>query len=97
MSTLFLCRTFTPSTPDPRRCAQVLGDLIQAARNIDGRPLEKIAPMAGLAVEDWLAIEAGGAADFCWEQMLLIGQVLGRGSSWMSYVTRFYKGAARKQ
>jgi hypothetical protein len=29
--------------------------------------------------------------------MLLIGQVLGRGSIWMSYVARFYKRAARKQ
>jgi len=79
--------------PDPRRCAQHVGDLILSARNLDGRPLEEVAPLAGLTVDEWLELEAGGAADFCWETILLIRQVLRCDATWMAYVAKFYKAA----
>lgn len=84
--------TLTRSNRDPRRCAQLLGDLIHGARALDDRPIEQIAPLAALTVDEWLAIEAGEAPD-TWEQMLLIGQALHCGPMWMKYLAKFYKGA----
>lgn len=96
MSTSKRCRTFNRSIPDPLVCACYLGEFIQGARSIDGRPLEEIAPLAGLKVEEWKAIEDGDGAAYCWEQMLLIAQALRRGPIWMSYLAKFYRGARQQ-
>ena len=81
-------------TPDPWLCARLLGELIHGARRLDDRPLEQIAPLAALTVDEWLAIEAGEAPD-AWEQVLLIAQALHCGQSWLQYLAKLYQGATR--
>ncbi len=81
--------------PDPQLCAQHFGNLIRSARFLRGRPLEEVAPLAALTVEEWLAIEDGDVS-YVWEQMLLIGNVLHCGPIWMGYLLEFYKGATQQ-
>ena len=83
------------STARPEACAKSFGQLIQIARRGDGRPLEELAPLAGLTVPEWEEIEAGRIPD-TWEEVLLIAQVLHLGRSWMPYLTRRYAGAWQK-
>ena len=82
----------TPSAPlrtpaHRQACARILGEHIRTARERDGRPLEKLAPLAGLTVEDWLAIE-DGQLQLAWEQVLMLATVLRLGRSWMPYLLR---------
>lgn len=75
-------------------CVQGLGDLIRSARLTDDRPLEEIAPLAGLTQPEWERIEAGQAPD-TWEQIRLIAAVLYLGRSWMPYLRDRWVGASR--
>lgn len=95
MGTERMPSTLPRSNRDPRRCAQLLGELIHGVRALDDRPLGEIAPLAALTVEEWLAIEAGDVS-YAWKQILLIGQALHCGPMWMSYLAKFYKGAKQQ-
>ena len=95
MSTERMPYTASRSNPDPRLSARLLGEFVQRARNLDDRPIEQIAPLAALTVDEWLAIEAGEAPD-TWEQLLLMGHALHCGPMWMSYLAKFYKGARQQ-
>jgi transcriptional regulator with XRE-family HTH domain len=64
---------------------QVFGELIQKARVADGRPLEEIAPLAGLTVSEWMEIEAGQVPDTV-EHICLLANALGLSQSWKSSV-----------
>ena len=77
------------STPSPLLCARLLGEHIRSARLRDGRPLEEIAPMAGLTAPEWECIEAGQAPD-TWEQVCLIAAVLYLGRSWTPYLSQLW-------
>jgi Helix-turn-helix domain len=79
----------------PEDYARGFGQFIQIARRGDGRPLEELAPLAGLTVPEWEEIEGGRIPD-TWEQVCLIAQVLHLGRSWMPYLTRRYAGAWQK-
>ena len=90
---------FSPSLPTSRTnlghrlvCARLLGEHIRVARTRDGRPLEKIAPMAALTVPEWEAIEAGQVPD-TWEQICLIAEALHLGRSWRAYLAQLYERA----
>ena len=78
-----------PRPSSSQVCATLLGQHIQAARLWDGRPLEEIAPLAGLTVPEWKGIEAGQAPD-TWEHICLIAAVLHLGRSWMPYLSRLW-------
>jgi len=80
-------------TLGPQACAEHLGGLIRSARSMNDRPLEEIAPLAGLTAPEWERIEAGQAPD-TWEQILLIASVLYLGRSWMPYLLRLWAGAS---
>lgn len=83
-----------PTAASPELCAQILGDYIRMARCNADRPIEELAPLAGLTVPEWKAIEAGQAPD-TWEQICLIAAVLGLGHSWMPRLMRLYVGAQK--
>jgi hypothetical protein len=76
----------------PKACAESFGQFIQIARRGDARPLEELAPMAGLTVPEWEEIEAGRIPD-TWEHVCLMVQALRLGPSWMPYLRRRYAGA----
>ena len=82
------------SAARPEACAKSFGQFIQSARRGDGRPLEELAPLAGLTVPEWEEIEGGGLPD-TWEHVCLIVQALQLGPSWMPYLKRRYAGAWR--
>jgi hypothetical protein len=84
-------RPIRPSHSSPEVCARSLGQLIRAARKGDDRPLEQIAPLAALTVEEWEAIEAG-YFPYTWEQVCLIIAALHLGRSWLPYLLRAYAG-----
>jgi len=67
---------------DPRLCARLFGELIRHCRELNGRPLEELAPLAGLSPAEWEAIEAGQAPDTV-EQVLLLATALRLGDSWL--------------
>jgi hypothetical protein len=73
---------FRRAGSDPKHCAKLFGELIRHFRELDGRPIEKLAPSAGLSPEGWEAIEAG-QAQFCLEQVLLLATVLHLGDSYL--------------
>lgn len=75
-----------------RHCAEILGQHIRSLRQSDDRPLEELAPQAGLTVTDWEAIEAG-QLPVAWEQILLLARVLHLGRSWMPYLAKLGAGA----
>ncbi len=86
----------TASLHDPRyvanqaqACAEILGQHIRSLRLQDGRPLEELAPGAGLTVADWEAIEAG-QLPMAWEQVLSLAMVLHLGRSWMPYLLKLW-------
>ena len=77
----------------PRRAhGQNFGGLIRAARLDLGLPLEEIAPLAGLTVPEWEAIEAGKVPDLV-EQIYLLVQALQLGNSWRPYLVKLFIGA----
>jgi hypothetical protein len=73
---------FRPTSADPMLCAELFGDLIRHCRELDGRPLEELAPQAALTPAEWEAIEAGPAPDTV-EQVLLLVTALRLGDSWL--------------
>ncbi len=87
MSDLLASSTRDPHAISLRRkvSGQVFGELIRKARVADGRPLEKIAPLAALTVPEWVEIEAGRVPD-TWEHVCLIANALGLSRSWMASV-----------
>ena len=80
------------STRNPQVCARLLGEHIQAARLSDGRPLEELAPQAGLTVLQWADIEAG-QSPCAWECICVIAMVLHLGRSWMPRLSRLWAAA----
>lgn len=91
--------SYAASLRDPRHvahqaqaCAEILGYHIRSLRLRDGRPLEELAPKAGLTVEEWEAIEAG-QRPMAWEQVLLLAMVLHLGRSWMPYLMKLWAKA----
>jgi hypothetical protein len=80
------------------RCtsARHFGEHIRIARTNDGRPLEDLAPKAGLSVEEWQAIEDGQLPE-TWEQVLLLGMVLRIGPKWMKRLRKLCESAARQE
>lgn len=58
----------TSDSPDltlagPQTFARMLGERIRLYRQRDGRPIEQLAPLAGLSVKEWETIEAGEAPE----------------------------------
>ena len=95
MSTNRLPARFTRRiTASPEICAKILGEHLQIARRNDGRPIEDLAPLAGMTTPEWKAIEAGEAPD-TWEFILMMGAVLHMGPRWMLNLAHLYKGARR--
>ena len=85
---------FATSLRDPRYvashrkvCARIFGEHIGHLRRLDGRPLEELAPQAGLTVEEWEQIEGGRLRLAC-EQVLMFGMVFHLGRSWVRYLLR---------
>ena len=76
----------------PEVCAHLLGKHIRIARTSDGRPVEKLAPSAGMTVEEWESIEAGQAPD-TWEYICMMIWVLNIGPQWRRYLAQLYEGA----
>jgi hypothetical protein len=72
--------------------ARSFGENIRIARINDRRPLEELAPKAGLTVEEWESIEAG-QLPIAWEQVLLLARVLRLGRSWMPYLMKLWAKA----
>jgi hypothetical protein len=74
----------------PRKVSgQLFGELIWKSRVADGRPLEEIAPLAGLTVPEWEEIEAGRVPD-TWEHVCLLANALGLSRSWMASVAHLW-------
>ncbi len=96
MSSMHLSSRPVPRTSArrPEDSAKSFGQFIQIARRGDGRPLEELAPLAGLTVPEWEEIEGGQLPD-TWEHVCLIVQALQLGPSWMPYLKRRYAGAWR--
>ena len=80
------------SNSNPVLCARLLGEHVREIRLLDGRPLEELAPLVGLAAPEWERIEAGQAPD-TWEQVCLIAMVLHLGRSWTPYLVHLWAGA----
>jgi len=76
--------------------ARHFGENIRIARSNDGRPLEELAPKAGLTVEEWEAIESGQLPER-WEQVLLLGMVLRIGPKWMKHLRKLCESATRQE
>jgi len=70
-----------PASADPSLCARLFGDLIRHLRELDGRPVEELAPIAGLTVQEWESIEAGQAPEIV-EQVYLLALALELGDAW---------------
>lgn len=79
----------------PHACGQILGEQIREARLQDGRPLEELAPLAGLTVAEWEAIEAGQVPD-TWEQICLMATALQQDRSWRASLVHLCQGAWEK-
>lgn len=75
----------------PQDYARNLGEIIRAIRLRDGRPLEELAPQAGLTPAGWEEVEAGQPP--CWELVLLMAHALRLGPSWRPYLARLCAGA----
>jgi hypothetical protein len=78
----------------PRVYAELLGGYIRSLRIRDGRPVEAIAPLAGLTAPQWEEIEAGQAPDFS-EQVGLISSVLFLNLAWRNYLLQLWAGTRR--
>ena len=78
---------FRSTSADPGFCARLFGDHIRHCRCLDGRPIEELAPMAGLSPAEWEAIEAGHAPCTV-EQVLMLASVLRLGDSWLKVLLR---------
>ena len=90
MSTRPSPRSAALDTPEYRAAsARSLGDYIRIARKRDGRPLEELAPLAGLTTEEWTEIEEGRLQP-AWEAVLMLATVLRLGRSWMPRLRRVY-------
>lgn len=87
---------FRPTSADPQLCARLFGELIRHCREMDGRPLEELAPSAGLAPAEWEAIGAGQAPDTV-EQVLWLATALRLGDSWLVPLLRLCAQAQEKQ
>ena len=87
---------FRPTRSDPTLCGQLFGQLIRNCRDLDGRPLEELAPQAGLAPAEREAIEAGQAPGTV-EQVLLLAMALRLGDSWLVTLLRLCARAQEKQ
>lgn len=71
-----------PTSADPELCARRFGNLIRHCRELDGRPIEELAPLAGLSRAEWEDTEAGQAPDTV-EQVLFLATALRMGDSWL--------------
>jgi len=87
------------SYPVPRRYSQppefyarLLGGQIRALRLMDGRPLEELAPQAGLTVAEWEEVETGQVPP-CWEIVVLLAQLFGVGRAWRKHMLPLYLGS----
>jgi len=79
-----------PSQP-PEFYARLLGSSIRAARLMDGRPLEELAPLAGLTVAEWVEVETGQVPP-SWELVVWLAQLFGLGRKWLKYLLPLYVG-----
>ena len=86
---------FRPASLDPQTCARCFGELIRSCRELDGRPIEELAPWAGLSPEGWEAIE-DGRAPVCLEQVLLLATALHLGDSWLVPLLSLGAGAQER-
>ena len=84
-------RAFRRPSQPPEFYAQLLGSSIRAARLLDGRPLEELAPQAGMTVQEWEQMETGEVLP-CWELLLWVTGMLSMGRSWVPYLARLYAG-----
>lgn len=88
---------FRPSHPvsshavSPQVLGESFGELIRSARLRDGRPLNEIAPSAGLTVTQWEAIEAGHVPDTV-EHVYLMAQVLHLGRLFRAFLVQLCVG-----
>ena len=86
---------FRTTSADPKLCARLFGELIRHCRDLDGRPLVELAPLAGLEPAEWEAMEAGQAPDTV-EQVLLLATALRLGDSWLVPLLRLCTQAQAK-
>jgi len=84
-------RASQPPPLRPEVYARMLGFHIRAARLRDGRPLEELAPQAGMTVQEWEQMETGEVLP-CWELLLWVTGMLSMGRSWVPYLARLYAG-----
>ena len=75
----------------PEFYARLLGSSIRAARLLDGRPLEELAPQAGLTVAEWMEVETGEVPP-SWELVLWLARLFGLGRPWLKYMLPLYVG-----
>jgi hypothetical protein len=93
----YMSTSFTASHPissravSPQILGKSFGELIRNARMQDGRPLEEIAPLAGLTVKEWTTIEAGQVPDTV-EHVYLLAAVLYLGRSWRDFLVQLCVG-----
>ncbi|MGO8759949.1 MAG: helix-turn-helix domain-containing protein [Terracidiphilus sp.] len=80
----------------PNTAPSSSGGRIRHCRDLDGRPLEELAPLAGLAPAEWEAIEAGQAPDTV-EQVLMLATALRLGDSWLVPLLRLCARAQEKR
>jgi hypothetical protein len=97
MSDLYPQSSSDPLAASLRRKAsgQLFGEMIRNFREEDGRPLEKLAPLAGLTVAKWKEIEAGRVPDI-WEHVCLPANALGLDRSWLTSVVHLCEEARGK-
>jgi hypothetical protein len=88
-------RPARPIAARPEVCGQILSDHLRQARLRGGRPVEQVAPLAGLTVPEWRAIEEGEVPD-TWEHICLMAAALHIGPTWMPWLMKLYVGARRQ-
>ena len=87
-------RVSSPVAGLPQACAKILGEYIHSVRLRDGRPLEQIAPLAGLTVPEWQAIEAGEVP--AWEAILLMVAALRISRTSLTWLGKLYAEATKQ-
>lgn len=83
---------FSPSLPSSSRAVfrrkvwgQIFGQLIQGAREQEGRSAEEAARLAGMKAWEWEEVEAGQVPK-TWEELDALGNGLQASRSWMGSI-----------
>ena len=87
--------SFRAAKSDPKLCAQIFGGHIRHCRELDGRPIEELAPWSGLSPAEWVAMEAG-EQPLMLEHVLLLATVLNLGDSWLAVLLSLFAGTQQQ-